>query len=199
MASSRVLIVANRTATDLPLVQAVRRRALDGQAAFHLVVPATPKACIAWSIPRWRDGKPPVNALRARFPCSARPPGKRSPFTWATLIRWPPRRMRSTCKVSTRSSSRRCHGACPGGCGSTFRARFAGSDCLSTTSRARRSASPTPNRRLTCYIDHQVLSHDAYNKFIEDDFLGGQRLNPATDGRPDPVRACARPTLYWAT
>jgi phospholipase C len=36
------------------------------------------------------------------------------------------------------------------------------------------------------YIDHQILSHDAYNKFIEDDFLGGQRLNPATDGRPDP-------------
>jgi phospholipase C len=36
------------------------------------------------------------------------------------------------------------------------------------------------------YVDHQTLSHDAYNKFIEDDFLGGQRLNPATDGRPDP-------------
>jgi phospholipase C len=36
------------------------------------------------------------------------------------------------------------------------------------------------------YVDHQVLSFDAYNKFIEDDFLGGQRLNPATDGRPDP-------------
>jgi phospholipase C len=36
------------------------------------------------------------------------------------------------------------------------------------------------------YIDRQTLSHDAYNKFIEDDFLGGQRLNPATDGRPDP-------------
>jgi phospholipase C len=36
------------------------------------------------------------------------------------------------------------------------------------------------------YIDHQTLSHDAYLKFIEDDFLGGQRLNPATDGRPDP-------------
>jgi phospholipase C len=35
-------------------------------------------------------------------------------------------------------------------------------------------------------IDHQILSHDAYNKFIEDDFLGGQRLDPATDGRPDP-------------
>jgi phospholipase C len=40
------------------------------------------------------------------------------------------------------------------------------------------------------YIDHQVLSFDAYNEFIEDDFLGGQRLNPATDGRPDP-----RPTV----
>jgi phospholipase C len=36
------------------------------------------------------------------------------------------------------------------------------------------------------YIDHQTLSQDAYNKFIEDDLLGSQRLNPATDGRPDP-------------
>ena len=36
------------------------------------------------------------------------------------------------------------------------------------------------------YIDHQTLSFDAYAKFIEDDFLGGQRLDPKTDGRPDP-------------
>ncbi len=36
------------------------------------------------------------------------------------------------------------------------------------------------------FIDHHVLSHDAYNKFIEDDFLASQRLNPANDGRPDP-------------
>jgi phospholipase C len=36
------------------------------------------------------------------------------------------------------------------------------------------------------FIDHQTLSFDAYVKFIEDDFLGGQRLNPQTDGRPDP-------------
>ena len=36
------------------------------------------------------------------------------------------------------------------------------------------------------FIDHQVLSFDAYAKFIEDDFLGGRRLDPATDGRPDP-------------
>jgi phospholipase C len=35
------------------------------------------------------------------------------------------------------------------------------------------------------YIDHQTLSFDAYLKFIEDDFLGGQRLDPKTDGRPD--------------
>ena len=35
------------------------------------------------------------------------------------------------------------------------------------------------------YIDNQQLSHDAYLKFIEDDFLSGARLNPATDGRPD--------------
>jgi phospholipase C len=35
-------------------------------------------------------------------------------------------------------------------------------------------------------IDHQTLSFDAYAKFIEDDFLAGQRLDPKTDGRPDP-------------
>jgi phospholipase C len=35
-------------------------------------------------------------------------------------------------------------------------------------------------------IDHQRLSSDAILRFIEDDFLAGQRLDPATDGRPDP-------------
>jgi phospholipase C len=35
------------------------------------------------------------------------------------------------------------------------------------------------------FIDHQTLSFDAYLKFIEDDFMGGARLDPATDGRPD--------------
>jgi phospholipase C len=40
------------------------------------------------------------------------------------------------------------------------------------------------------YIDHQTLSFDAYVKFIEDDFLSGQRLDPKTDGRADP-----RPTV----
>jgi phospholipase C len=36
------------------------------------------------------------------------------------------------------------------------------------------------------FVDHQQLSHDAYLKFIEDDFLNANRLNPTTDGRPDP-------------
>lgn len=40
------------------------------------------------------------------------------------------------------------------------------------------------------FIDHQTLSFDAYLKFIEDVFLGGARIDPATDGRPDP-----RPTV----
>jgi phospholipase C len=40
------------------------------------------------------------------------------------------------------------------------------------------------------FIDHQTLSFDAYLKFIEDVFLNGQRLDPKTDGRPDP-----RPTV----
>ncbi len=35
------------------------------------------------------------------------------------------------------------------------------------------------------YIDHQTLSFDTYVKFIEDDFLNSQRLDPKTDGRPD--------------
>ena len=36
------------------------------------------------------------------------------------------------------------------------------------------------------YIDHQTLSFDAYLKFIEDDFINSQRIDPKTDGRPDP-------------
>jgi hypothetical protein len=50
--------------------------------------------------------------------------------------------------------------------------------------------SPYARRR---FIDHQQLSFDAFTKFIEDDFLGGRRLDPRTDGRPDP-----RPTVREA-
>ena len=35
-------------------------------------------------------------------------------------------------------------------------------------------------------IDHQSASFDGINRFIEDVFLNGQRIDPATDGRPDP-------------
>ncbi len=37
----------------------------------------------------------------------------------------------------------------------------------------------------TGFVDSQALTTDAYLKFIEDDFMGGARLNPATDGRRD--------------
>jgi len=40
------------------------------------------------------------------------------------------------------------------------------------------------------FIDHQTLSYDAYLKLIEDRFLGGERLDPETDGWPD-----SRPTV----
>jgi phospholipase C len=40
------------------------------------------------------------------------------------------------------------------------------------------------------YVDHQNLSFDANIRLVEDLFLHGQRLDPATDGRPDP-----RPTV----
>ena len=36
------------------------------------------------------------------------------------------------------------------------------------------------------YIDHGVHSFDSYQRFIEDVFLGSSRLDPTTDGRPDP-------------
>jgi phospholipase C len=54
--------------------------------------------------------------------------------------------------------------------------------------------SPYARRGL---IDHQTASFDAYVKFIEDDFLGGSRLDPKTDGRPDP-RPTVRETLPQA-
>jgi phospholipase C len=40
------------------------------------------------------------------------------------------------------------------------------------------------------FIDHQMLSFDAYLKLIEDRFLDGERLDPETLARPD-----SRPTV----
>ena len=42
------------------------------------------------------------------------------------------------------------------------------------------------------YVDHQTLSFDAYHKLIEDDFLGGQRLDPRRTADPTRDRTCAR-------
>jgi phospholipase C len=36
------------------------------------------------------------------------------------------------------------------------------------------------------FVDHQVLSFDAHLKLAEDIMLDGQRIDPLTDGRPDP-------------
>jgi hypothetical protein len=35
-------------------------------------------------------------------------------------------------------------------------------------------------------IDHQTLSFDAYLKLVEDLYCDGERLDPSSDGRPDP-------------
>jgi len=39
------------------------------------------------------------------------------------------------------------------------------------------------------FIDHGTLSSDSWLRFIEDDFMASARLNPRTDGRPDPKPA----------
>jgi hypothetical protein len=41
-------------------------------------------------------------------------------------------------------------------------------------------------------IDKQVMSHDAYLRFIEDLFSGGEGLDAQTDGRKDSRPAIAR-------
>jgi hypothetical protein len=43
MSPPRVLVVANRTAADLPLLRAVEERAREGEAVFHLLIPAEPE------------------------------------------------------------------------------------------------------------------------------------------------------------
>jgi phospholipase C len=48
--------------------------------------------------------------------------------------------------------------------------------------------SPWVDRKLN--VDHGTYSFDAFLKLIEDRFLDGERLNPATDGWWDP-----RPTI----
>jgi phospholipase C len=47
-------------------------------------------------------------------------------------------------------------------------------------------------------IDHQVMSFDAYNRLVEDLFLDSERMDPNTDGRPDP-RPSVRDALTTVT
>jgi hypothetical protein len=42
MPATRVLVIANRTAAGTPLLEAIEARSRDGEAVFHLVVPAEP-------------------------------------------------------------------------------------------------------------------------------------------------------------
>src|SRR5947209_18174821 len=47
-ATANVLVVANRTAGSEELLEALRERAAQGPAHFHLVVPATPHG-VSWA------------------------------------------------------------------------------------------------------------------------------------------------------
>jgi hypothetical protein len=59
---TRVLLVANRTATELPLIEAVRRRAERGSATFHLVVRPRRRVYTGWSTPRTPGARRPPTA-----------------------------------------------------------------------------------------------------------------------------------------
>jgi hypothetical protein len=47
----------------------------------------------------------------------------------------------------------------------------------------------------TAKVDHAIYTFDSINRFIEDLFMGGARLDPATDGRPDPRPAVRESTV----
>ena len=48
-------------------------------------------------------------------------------------------------------------------------------------------------------VDKQTLSFDAYDKFIEDDFLQGKRIDTARTGVRTPVQAFGKTRLSSAT
>ena len=75
MSTSKVLLVANRTACDQPLLTAVRRRAREGAATFHLVVPATPHGLHRVVDPEVAGGLEASRALEAALPALTRAAG----------------------------------------------------------------------------------------------------------------------------
>jgi len=48
------------------------------------------------------------------------------------------------------------------------------------------------------FVNHATVTFDSINRFIEDDFLAGRRLDPATDGRPDPRPAVRENSPFLA-
>ena len=128
---AHILVVAHQTATTLELLAAIRGRAAQGPASFHLLVPniaATRRddGSRARTAPRRRRAA----SSRSRFRSSSRP--RACPSTarsrYATT-RWTPSRRPSEARVSTRSSSRPSHTASRAGSMSISRAASVRSGC----------------------------------------------------------------------
>jgi hypothetical protein len=68
MSTVDVLLVANRTSSDRPLVEAVRHRARQGPVRFHLVVPATPRGLHRVVDPEVSGVEAAKERLRAALP-----------------------------------------------------------------------------------------------------------------------------------
>ena len=77
MTASRVLLVANRTASDRPLIEAVRRRAAHPPVWFHLVVPATPQGLHRLVDPEVAGIEAARESLRAALPILSDAAGQR--------------------------------------------------------------------------------------------------------------------------
>ncbi len=76
MSATRVLLVANRTASDHALADAVRDRAKRGPVAFHLLVPATPQGLHRVVDPEDSGADAARRRLRAALPLLSQAAGR---------------------------------------------------------------------------------------------------------------------------